>query len=88
MGFRKPWLLRNCKKKEKKLRVNLDVKSWKCKPQISQSAAVAQLDRASDYGSEGLGFESLQLHHFSLTKICSAGFFVSRKIKWRARTLF
>ncbi len=25
-------------------------------------AAVAQLDRASDYGSEGLGFESLRLH--------------------------
>ena len=27
-------------------------------------AAVAQLDRASDYGSEGLGFKSLRLHHF------------------------
>ncbi len=26
-------------------------------------AAVAQLDRASDYGSEGLGFESLRLRH-------------------------
>lgn len=30
----------------------------------SRHAAVAQLDRASDYGSEGLGFDSLQLHHF------------------------
>ncbi len=27
-------------------------------------AAVAQLDRASDYGSEGLGFDSLRLRHF------------------------
>lgn len=25
---------------------------------------VAQLDRASRYGREGLGFESLQFHHF------------------------
>ena len=25
-------------------------------------APVAQLDRASDYGSEGLGFESLRVH--------------------------
>ncbi len=28
------------------------------------TAPVAQLDRASDYGSEGLGFESLQVHFF------------------------
>src|SRR5690349_5536832 len=27
-------------------------------------APVAQLDRASDYGSEGLGFESLRARHF------------------------
>jgi hypothetical protein len=27
-------------------------------------AAVAQLDRASDYGSEGLGFDSLRLRQF------------------------
>ncbi len=27
-------------------------------------APVAQLDRASDYGSEGLGFDSLRVHHF------------------------
>ena len=26
-------------------------------------APVAQLDRASDFGSEGLGFESLRAHH-------------------------
>ncbi len=30
----------------------------------SHHAAVAQLDRASDYGSEGLGFDSLQLRQF------------------------
>ena len=27
-------------------------------------APVAQLDRASDYGSEGLGFDSLWVRHF------------------------
>ena len=27
-------------------------------------APVAQLDRASDYGSEGWGFKSLRVHHF------------------------
>ena len=27
-------------------------------------APVAQLDRASDYGSEGLGFDSLRVYHF------------------------
>jgi hypothetical protein len=27
-------------------------------------APVAQLDRASDYGSEGLGFDSLRVRHF------------------------
>ena len=30
------------------------------------NAPVAQLDRASDYGSEGLGFKSLRVHHFFL----------------------
>ena len=36
------------------------------------SASVAQLDRASDYGSEGLGFESLrtcQISYFNLLRI-------------------
>src|SRR5437016_280875 len=28
-------------------------------------APVAQLDRASDYGSEGLGFDSLRVRHFA-----------------------
>ena len=31
-------------------------------PSNSEDGTVAQLDRASDYGSEGLGFESLQCH--------------------------
>ena len=30
---------------------------------ISPAALVAQLDRASDYGSEGWGFESLRARH-------------------------
>lgn len=30
---------------------------------INQCAPLAQLDRASDYGSEGWGFESLRAHH-------------------------
>ena len=29
---------------------------------LLSTAAVAQLDRASDYGSEGSGFKSLRLH--------------------------
>ena len=29
------------------------------------NAPVAQLDRASDYGSEGLGFESLRVYKFN-----------------------
>jgi hypothetical protein len=33
---------------------------------------VAQLDRASDYGSEGLGFESLQEHKTQFFFIKSA----------------
>jgi hypothetical protein len=30
--------------------------------QINKLAPVAQLDRASDFGSEGSGFESLRAH--------------------------
>ena len=29
----------------------------------NRNASVAQLDRASDFGSEGWGFESLPMHH-------------------------
>ena len=36
---------------------------------ILSVAPVAQLDRASDYGSEGLGFESLRVHLSSLMAI-------------------
>ena len=32
---------------------------------IFNFVSVAQLDRASDFGSEGWGFESLQARHFS-----------------------
>jgi hypothetical protein len=31
-------------------------------------APVAQLDRASDYGSEGLGFDSLRVRHLLSTR--------------------
>jgi hypothetical protein len=34
---------------------------------------VAQLDRASDFGSEGWGFESLQARIFSLTALPEFG---------------
>ncbi len=33
-------------------------------------APVAQLDRASDYGSEGLGFESLQVYKMMVDGRC------------------
>lgn len=39
-------------------------------------AAVAQLDRASDYGSEGLGFDSLRPYHdCASTEVSDRGFF-------------
>ena len=45
-------------------------------------AAVAQLDRASDYGSEGLGFKSLRLRHFfSVFSLQSAHFLLLTSIK-------
>jgi hypothetical protein len=34
-----------------------------------ENAPVAQLDRASDYGSEGWGFESLQAHHLFIKRV-------------------
>ncbi len=37
---------------------------WDLKPGIFSFVSVAQLDRASDFGSEGWGFESLQARHF------------------------
>ena len=45
-------------------------------------APVAQLDRVSDYESEGRGFESLPAHQKSVTKRMSQAFFfvVSHKI--------
>jgi hypothetical protein len=45
----------------------------------SHHAPVAQLDRASDYGSEGLGFDSLRVRHFEAPAIQQvAGVFVLR----------
>ena len=41
------------------------------------NAPVAQLDRASDYGSEGLGFESLRACHFLKLKNNSLRYIVS-----------
>ena len=38
-------------------------------------APVAQLDRVSDYESEGRGFESLPAHHKPMTKKMSWAFF-------------
>ena len=35
-------------------------------PSAQKNAPVAQLDRASDFGSEGWGFESLRARHLSL----------------------
>ncbi len=34
---------------------------------LQKIAPVAQLDRASDFGSEGLGFESLRAHQLDLS---------------------
>jgi hypothetical protein len=38
--------------------------NWRYMLSCSKNAPVAQLDRASDYGSEGLGFESLRVYEF------------------------
>ena len=45
---------------------------------LGVDGSVAQLDRASHYGCEGLGFESLQSHERSPIAI-AAGFFVPAK---------
>ena len=52
------------------------------KPRSRVRAPVAQLDRVSDYESEGRGFESLPAHQKSVTKRMSQAFFfvVSHKI--------
>ena len=38
--------------------------TFKKNERTCMQAPVAQLDRASDYGSEGLGFESLRVHFY------------------------
>ena len=56
-----------------------------CVAKRQQNALVAQLDRVSDYESEGQGFESLRArHNRNIKKICSAktpilsGFFAAQ----------
>ena len=48
------------------------------------SGAVAQLNRAFDYGSEGLGFESLQRHRRML--LTSVAFFVLLQLSQITKT--
>gem|GEM_PF-3158809 len=45
-------------------------KDYICSPK-KRDGSVAQLDRAPDYGSGGLGFESLQSHHRTHRKVRS-----------------
>jgi hypothetical protein len=58
------------RRKKKKMRNILDVRcnfEQPSRPRFKRTASqapVAQLDRASDYGSEGLGFKSLRVRHF------------------------
>jgi hypothetical protein len=56
----------------------LNHSSMVCPPPSIRKAAVAQLDRAPDYGSGGSGFEPLRLHH-SL-KSPARGFLIQAKI--------
>ena len=50
-----------CKKKVRILGGN-KIKRYLCTRNYKRYGTVAQLNRASDYGSEGLGFESLRCH--------------------------
>ena len=45
-----------------------------CPPAKAENGSVAQLDRASHYGCEGLGFESLQGHQDENPHPCGVGF--------------
>ena len=53
-------------------------KYYFCNPVTHGNAFVAQLDRASHYGWEGLGFESLQVHDEGARFNNLAPFFVSK----------
>ena len=44
-------------------------KPYLCTRQIKRHGSVAQLNRASDYGSEGYRFESCRSHELNLTMI-------------------
>jgi hypothetical protein len=55
-----------------------------CSPIDASQGFVAQLDRAPDYGSGGLGFESLR-DRKSRTIACSA-FFMQKKVRPPGRT--
>ena len=52
---------------QKKVRIlgGNKIKRYLCTRNYKRYGTVAQLNRASDYGSEGLGFESLQRHKVS-----------------------
>ena len=50
---------------KKKLAIGLQKGILTCLIKVYGVAPVAQLDRASDYGSEGWGFDSLQARHFN-----------------------
>ena len=53
---------------------------WPKKLQNVAGASVAQLDRASDFGSEGCRFKSCRMHHFK-SHLESTGWWVPRAIK-------
>ncbi len=40
---------------------------------VFMSASIAQLDRASDYGSEGCGFNSCWVRHFIINLLSECG---------------
>ena len=52
-----------------------------CKDFCPHNAFVAQLDRATDFGSVGCGFDSYRAHHTLL------GFFTRKVLKFRLLSL-
>ncbi len=53
-------------------------------PYVSDHALVAQLDRASDFESEGWEFDPLRVHHFCVAKIALEASFDTQKGEHRA----
>ena len=56
------------KKSEKRLQIQKKVTTF-APVKTKGHGSVAQLNRASDYGSEGYRFESCRSHELSLTKL-------------------